>query len=123
MFPRPNRTPRRPGRATGTPQADQTGMTQISTEEQDPVSRSLLWVMDQWQRVEKIGGDAGWHAQQRDADGIAWADAVRAICTNLPVVKRLTLAGVGPANARPPLEDCVFHRWPTIAIALHQPDP
>ena len=37
-------------------------MTQISTEEQDPVSRSLLWVMDQWQRVEKIGGDAGWQA-------------------------------------------------------------
>jgi membrane glycosyltransferase len=25
------------------------------------------------------GGDAGWHAQQRDADGIAWADAFRAM--------------------------------------------
>jgi membrane glycosyltransferase len=25
------------------------------------------------------GGDAGWHAQQRDADGLAWKDAFRAM--------------------------------------------
>ena len=36
-----------------------------------------------------VGQDSGWHAQQRDVDGISWGDAFRAMARALPGAETL----------------------------------